>query len=126
LMQSMCAAIDSQGPPTELLSITNPYANYFCGVAPWHGYVQTWYDTTSKQTIDQLVAELKTSPPKWIIYQRNLFVMGTHETFFANGQPLPHRVLDKLIVDRIAQGQWKVVRYEAFRRAPWFVIQTRP
>lgn len=82
LVQSMCETISKDGPPTELLSITNPYPNYFCGVPPWHGYVQTWYDTTSQQTIDALIGELKAAPPKWIIYQRATDSMAAHESVF--------------------------------------------
>ena len=126
LMQAMCAEIGHDGPPTDLLSITNPYPNYFCNVAPWHGYVQTWYDTASRQTIDALVGELQTEPPKWIVYQRALDSMEAHETVFTGGHPLPHRALDRLIMDRIATGQWVVIGRQDFEGADWIVIRTHP
>jgi hypothetical protein len=125
-MRSICTDMSKDGPPQELLSITNPYANYFCDVTPWHGYVQTWYDTTSKQTIDTLIGELKTAPPQWIVYQRGLDTMVAHELVFTDGHPLPHRALDWLIMDRIIEGRWVVVRREVFQDADWILIRTRP
>jgi hypothetical protein len=126
LMQDMCAKLDVDGPPTEVLSITNPYANWFCDVPPWHGYVQLWYDTTSKQTIDRLIGELETAPPKWIVYQRAEDTMEAHETVFLKGQPLPHRALDKLILDQLALGKWQLAGAAEFQGAEWVVIQTHP
>jgi hypothetical protein len=126
LMKSMCAKLDLDGPPTEVLSITNPYPNWFCDVPPWHGYVQLWYDTTSKQTIDRLIGELQTAPPKWIVYQRAEDTMEKNERVFLKGQPLPHRALDKMILDHIAEGTWHVAGSAEFQDAEWVVIQTRP
>jgi hypothetical protein len=126
LMQAMCTEIGQDGPPTELLSITNPYPNYFCNVVPWHGYVQTWYDTASRQTIDALVGELQAAPPKWIVYQRALDSMDAHETVFTGGQPLPHRALDRLIMDRVATREWAVFGRQDFEGADWIVIRTHP
>ncbi len=123
-MESVCADIAKQGTPTDLLSLENPYPNYFCDIAPWHGYIQTWYDTTSVQTIDTLDAQLATAPPKWIVYQRALDSMHLHEEAFNHGRPLPHRKLDQLIMDHIADGQWKVVQRQWFEGADWIVIRT--
>ena len=126
LMQEMCGVIGSDGPPKELLTITNPYPNYFCDVTPWHGYVQTWYDTVNKDVIDTLISELESAPPQWIIYQRALDTMAGHEHIFNGGKPLPHRALDALIMERIASGQWQVSYQETFDGADWMVIRTRP
>jgi hypothetical protein len=126
LMKDMCAKMDVDGHPTEVLAITNPYPNWFCDVPPWHGYVQLWYDTTSKETIDRLIGELQTAPPKWIVYQRAEDTMEAHETVFLKGQALPHRALDKLIVDRIKDQTWQVAGSQEFEGAEWIVIQTRP
>ncbi len=123
-VQSICADLRKDGPPKELLSVTNPYANYFCDVPPWHGYVQTWYDTTSQQTINTLIGELQSAPPQWIVYQRDLDTMQGHELFFTGGRPLPHRALDWLIMDRIIEGKWVVVRREVFQEADWILIRT--
>ena len=124
-VRSVCDDISKDGPPKELLSITYPYANYFCNVPPWHGYVQTWYDTSSKLTIDNLVNELQISPPQWIIYQREPDTMLLHEKVFLDGRPLPHRTLDHLIMDRIVDGKWTVVRRENFQGADWILLRTR-
>jgi hypothetical protein len=125
-IQSICADMKKEGPPKELLSVTNPYANYFCDVTPWHGYVQTWYDTTSLQTINTLIGELQSGPPQWIVYQRSLDSMHAHEVVFTGGQRLPHRALDWLIMDRIIEGKWVVVRREVFQEADWILIRTHP
>jgi hypothetical protein len=123
-VDSICAAMKSEGPANELLSVTNPYANYFCDVVPWHGYVQTWYDTTSPQTIQKLIDELQGAPPKWIVYQRSLDTMRAHEKVFTSGQRLPHRALDWLVMDRIIEGKWVVVQREVFQEADWILIRT--
>ena len=125
-MRQVCADIHSDGPTNELLSLQNPYPNYFCNVAPWHNYVQTWYDTTSQQTIDTLDAELTTAPPKWIVYQRALDSMKDHEIVFTGGRPLPHRALDRLIIRQIDEGKWTVVRRTCFKGADWIVLRTSP
>ncbi len=124
-MQQVCTDIHADGPATELLSLQNPYPNYFCNVAPWHNYVQTWYDTTSQQTIDTLDAELTAAPPKWIVYQRALDSMMQHEAIFTGGRPLPHRKLDQLIMNKIREGKWMVVQRTWFEGADWIVIRTR-
>jgi hypothetical protein len=123
-IESICADMKKDGPPKELLSVTNPYANYFCNVTPWHGYVQTWYDTTTPQTINTLVGELQSKPPQWIVYQRGLDTMRQHERAFNEGQRLPHRSLDWLIMDRIIEGKWVVVRRQVFEGADWILIRT--
>ncbi len=124
LVQSVCDDISKDGPPQGLLSIPYPYANYFCNIPPWHGYVQTWYDTSSKVTIDHLVSDLKTSPPEWILYQREPDTMLLHERLFLDGRPLPHRAFDRLIMDRIAEGQWAVDRRVSFEGCDWILIKT--
>ena len=123
-MRQVCTDVSADGPTTELLSLQNPYPNYFCNVAPWHDYIQTWYDTTSEQTIDALDTQLNASPPKWIVYQRALDTMQAHEMIFSNGRALPHRKLDRLIMDQISQGKWKVVQRQWFEGADWIVIRT--
>lgn len=123
-IESVCADINKEGLPTDLLSLENPYPNYFCDIPPWHGYVQTWYDTTSEQTIDTLDSQLATAPPKWIVYQRALDSMQLHEQAFNNGRPIPHRKLDRLIMGHIADGQWTVVQRQWFEGADWIVIRT--
>jgi hypothetical protein len=125
-MQSVCSTIGQDGRPESLLSITNPYPNYFCGVPPWHDYVQTWYDTTSRQTMDSLLRDLQVEPPQWIIYQRALDSIKAHEKVFLNGQPLPHRALDQLIMRRLMSNQWTVVQRRCFEGADWILIRSDP
>jgi hypothetical protein len=129
-IQPICAAVQADGAQQGLLSLPYPYPNYFCSIPPWHGYVQTFYDTSSRQTIQTLIGELQTAPPKWIVYQRQLYNMGLHEQIFNHGQPLPHRALDQLIEDKIASGAWQPVYTSTYgSNVPfanqWTLIRTR-
>ena len=107
-----------------MLSITNPYANWFCDVPPWHGYVQTWYDTSSRETIERLVGELENAPPEWIVYQRAPDTLEQNEQAFGGGKPLAHRRLDRLIVERIASGAWTVAYRQPLNGTDWLVVRT--
>jgi hypothetical protein len=115
------------GAKPELLSLPFTYANYFCAIPPWHGYAQTFFDTSSKQTIETLIAELDQAPPQWILYQRQLDVLRQHELALNAGRPLPHRALDTLIESRVAAGQWQVVLVEQpiHDTSTWYLIRTR-
>lgn len=125
-IQSICDHVGSDAEAsTSLLSLPFPYPNYFCGIRPWHGYIQTFFDTSSKQTIDTLRGELQTSPPRWIVYQRQMVVLKTHEDLYNSGYPLPHRALDELIMQKVARGEWKAVEKQQFGPlATWYLIQT--
>lgn len=130
-IERVCNLVDADGSHAELLSIPYPFANYFCDVPPWHDYVQTWYDTSSKATIDGLLAELQQAPPKWILYERQPGVLRLHEVIYQGGQPLPHRLLDQLIEQKTGSGSWKVVYKSTYGSALYFpqellLIQTRP
>lgn len=125
-MLPMCQAIHDSGPAPTLLSLPYPYPNYFCNVTPWHGYVQTWYDTSGKQMIDTLDQELLTAPPQWIMYLRGLDTMEVHEVVFGNGKPLPHRELDRIIMGQVVGNHWTVVRRVCFEGANWLLIRTTP
>ncbi len=124
VIKPMCDKIQQSTPGGDLLSLPYPYPNYFCGLPPWHGYVQTWFDTSTRQTIQHLDAELETAPPKWIVYQRLLSTMDIHEAVFTNGQKLPQRELDALIVRKVATGQWHVMVYKVLNGSEWFLLQT--
>ena len=130
-IQPICAAVQTDSPSQGLLSLPYPFPNYFCNIPPWHGYVQTFYDTSSRQTIQQLIAELQAAPPKWIVYQRQPYNMGLHEHIFNHDQPLPHRVLDQLIENNLASGAWQSVYSSTYgSNKPfadqWILIRTRP
>ena len=127
LMEPICRDVRQPGSSRELLSLPLPYGNYFCDVPPWHGYVQTFFDTSSRQTIDGLIAELETKPPQWILYQRQLQNLSMHEFIYNHQQPLPQRALDTLIVRKVATGAWKVAGEKHYGEGEgWFLIETRP
>ena len=128
-MLPMCAPIEASrasGQATTLLALPYPYPNYFCDVAPWHGYVQTWYDTSGRSVIDKLDGELEAAPPAWIMYQRDLDTMSKHEGVFNGYKPLPHRELDREIMSKIAADQWTLARRACFEGSDWLLIRTSP
>jgi hypothetical protein len=129
----VCQAIGTGDPKPELLSMPWAYPNYFCDTPPWHGYVQTFYDTTTRATMEHLMDELNTAPPQWIVYMRTTDDLATIEQVMNGGRPLPHRYLDQLIMQKIATGQWQVVqrsdylfRWKKDEQDGWYVIRTRP
>jgi hypothetical protein len=129
-IQPMCDDIERGGSEGELLSLPNAYPNYFCSIPPWHGYVQTFFDTSSSATIYGLMDELEKSPPKWIVYQRQLNNLLLHESTYNQGKPLPHRYLDRLIEARLASGAWQSVYTSSFSSHgfyanEWILIRTR-
>ena len=126
----VCAAVDADKPRAELLSLPFPFANYFCVVPPWHGYVQTFFDTSSRETIEGLMDELEKSPPKWILYQRQLVNLTAHENIYNHRQPLPHRYLDQMIESKSGDGEWQVVYRSMYEDRPmwdnsWTLMRTR-
>ena len=125
-MQRMCQTITADGSQTTLLALPYPYPNYFCNIAPWHDYVQTWYDTSSKETISALQADLSKVPPKWILYQRGLNTIAVHEQALGPGRVLPHRALDSDILANIEQQHWTIVRRECFEGSDWLLMRTTP
>jgi hypothetical protein len=129
-IQPVCEQVGLGGPQEELLSLPFPFANYFCSIPPWHGYVQTFFDTSSKETILGLLDQLRIAPPKWILYQRQLYTLSLHETIFNRGQPLAHRQLDEFIEQKLADGSWQAVYTSDFGNRPpwdnhWILIRTR-
>jgi hypothetical protein len=122
LIQPVCALSTPSG---ELLSLPFSFANYYCGIPPWNGYIQTFFDTSSEATINRLISELEKSPPSRIFYQRQTLNLKVHEDTFNGGNPLPHRRLDKLIMSKIERGDW-VVMYKSYAYAPseWILINT--
>lgn len=125
--KSVCNDIGGIGSHPELLSLPFPYPNYFCDAPPWHGYVQTFIDITARSTMDKLMSELLTSPPQWIVYQRQLGSLDELESAFNHGRPSPQRDLDRLIVNKIAAGQWHLVDFKHSQYGEgWYIIRTRP
>lgn len=125
--QSVCAEIGQGSSKPELLSLPLSYPNYFCDTPPWHGYLQTFFDTTAKSTMDKLMTELQTDPPQWIVYQRQLVSMGVQEESFNHGHPLPQRFLDTLIMQKIATHQWQLIDKKNYQGGDgWYIIRTHP
>jgi hypothetical protein len=108
-----------------LLSIPFPFGNYMCGIAPWHDYVQTFFDTTPKSKIDSMIIELDRKPPDLILYQQQLSNLRLHEIVFNHGNPLPQRRLDAFIIKKIRDGEWRVAYLSTFGSGnKWLLIET--
>jgi len=123
--EGICSVTKNDGG-SELLSIPYPYANYYCDMPPWQGFVQTFFDTSSKQVIDDLMTKLQHSPPRWILYERQLQNLALHEKTFNNGRRLPHRDLDELIVGNIVSGRWQLVRRGIYGAGnDWLLVRTQ-
>lgn len=114
------------GPNSNgLLSIPFPFANYFCNYKPWHGYVQTFFDTSSPSTINKMMIELDRSPPTYVLYQRQLENLERHEKAFNGGNALPHRLLDTFISNKIDNKTWKVEAQEKYGQGNiWILMNT--
>jgi hypothetical protein len=130
MIQPACQQVKASGQNAGLLSLPYPYANYFCDIPPWHGYVQTFFDTSSKETISTLMEELETAPPEWIFYQRQLATLKLHEDLYNQGKPLQHRYLDAMIQRKLNQGTWQATyrsNYDNSREFDneWILIHTR-
>jgi hypothetical protein len=125
--KSVCDETVQGSSSPELLSLPLAYTNYFCATPPWHGYVQTFFDITTRSTINRLIEELQTAPPQWIVYQRQLKNMAFFEQTYNHGQPLAQRDLDEMIVHKITTGQWRLVDKKSYQVGDgWYVIRTRP
>jgi hypothetical protein len=123
----VCQTIRTSNTNRELLSLPYSYANYYCGITPWHQNVQTFIDTSNILTIRKIQNGLSTQPPGWILYQRQLQILSLMEFFFNHGRRVPQRDLDDLIEGKIARGTWKVVSH--WQEQPgddWLLIQTTP
>ncbi len=131
LSTTICSDIGARpGVHPDLLSLPYPFPNYFCDTPPWHNYVQTFFDTSTRATIEQLMQELTTAPPQWIVYQRQMDIMKGSEKLYNHGNPWPHRQLDALIAAKIADGEWTLVDQSAYlgneQGSGWFIIRTKP
>jgi hypothetical protein len=130
-IEPICKETGTSTPGGELLSMPNPYANYFCDIPPWHEYVQTFFDTSSKETIETLMHELQKAPPQWILYERQLDSLAVHEEILNKGQPLPHRYLDQLIMQKIDSADWQTVYTSSYgdrlgNSETWYLLRTGP
>ena len=120
----ICSVVKSGGR-TELLSIPFSYANYYCDIPPWQGFVQTFFDLSGREVIDDMMTKLQNSPPKWVLYQRQLENLAMHEKVFNNGRRLPQRDLDEFIVANVVAGRWKLVmRGQDKAGSDWLLLKT--
>ena len=121
----VCDDIHAAPEPRTLLSMPYSYANYFCGLEPWRGEVQTFFDTTSPDVVMRLIGELKTQPPTWIVYQRQIKYLRLSELLYNGGHPLAQRPLDELIEAQLARGEWRIVEQWTERSDDdWMLIRT--
>lgn len=112
-------------PGDTLLSLPFSFANYFCGIPVWHGYVQSFFDTSGPDLINRMLADLTDNPPNFIFYQRQISNMETHELLFNNGKPLAHRKIDKYIMEKVNSHEWEAVfTSKAFFPSEWLLIKT--
>jgi hypothetical protein len=122
LITPVCSAATGK----SLLSLPYSFANYYCGIPVWHGYVQSFFDTSTRSRIEQIEKELQQDPPDFVFYQRQLPILRFHEISFAGGRPLPHRDLDRLIAGKVRRGEWTIVyRSNAYPPSTWYLISTR-
>jgi hypothetical protein len=130
--QGACAIIGAQPGRTqpELLSLPFPTPSYFCNIPPWHNYIQTFFDISTRATIEQMMQELSTDPPKYIAYQRQLVVMSGAEHFYNHDHPIAQRYLDQMIMKKLETGQWKLLEFDRYLYIypgdGWYIIQTHP
>jgi hypothetical protein len=136
-IEPVCREIEQGNSRPELLSMPFSYPNYFCNTPPWHGYVQTFFDTSARSTITHLMDELDSAPPQWIVYQRQLKIMSGQEGVYTHGQSLAQREMDDMIMRKIATGQWQLVDKSNYLVADmvnennyqqgdgWLIIRTR-
>jgi hypothetical protein len=120
----VCATVKAVDDDS-MLSTPYSFANYYCGLPPWHDYVQTFFDTASRQTIEQLIKDLGVHPPTWVLYERQLRILRLHEKFYNHGRRLAHRDLDEFIMSRINAGAWKVtLQTDMHPDDRWMLIRT--
>jgi hypothetical protein len=122
---SVCERVNGYHADTSLLSMPYSYANYYCDISPWGGYVQTWFDTSSQDTIRGLISKLQIRPPIWILYERQPKFLRLHEIYYFHGNRIAHEDLDEFIMNQVGSGRWKVELADEPRRGDlWMLIRT--
>ena len=121
-IQPICDTIHQGNPNPELLAMPCAYSNYFCVTPPWHGYVQTFFDTTQSSTTPP--ANERTgheSSPMDSVTSDNFKILAGAERNYNHGQPLAHRDLDTMIMRKIETGQWRARRQGQLPGRRWLV-----
>jgi hypothetical protein len=121
--EDVCTTIGTKD--TTLLSVPFPYINYYCGIAPWKGYVQTFFDTSSRRSIEALTAQVASSPPDFILFQEQEINLRDHEGLYNEGNKLPHRMLNEFFMHQIEIGAWIILRQREYANTNWYLISTR-
>lgn len=122
LIEPVCKIVTKED---TLLSLPFSFANYYCMVPVWHGYVQSFFDTSGPDLIYNIVNDLKDNPPSFIFYQRQLENLAMHELLFNKGDPLAHRQLDDFIMAKLDSKEWSIVyRSSLFPPSDWILIKT--
>ena len=125
-IEPICDRVGGDGADAGFLSLPYSYANYFCDIPPWHGYVQTFFDTTARSTVNQLMDELNDAPPEWIVYQRQIKVMAGQQSVYSPDQPLAQQQLDAFMVRKVASGEWQLVDKRDYLEGDgWWIVRTR-
>jgi hypothetical protein len=130
-IEPVCREINSTTGPKTLLGLPQPYGNYFCSITPWHDNVQTYYDTSTKETVDRIISDIQAAPPGWILYQKETKSLAAHEMVFNQGMPLPHRRLASSVEENLSTGKWHIAYTSDYGNEhdwdnKWLLIQTRP
>lgn len=122
LVKPVCNMV---GNGKTLLSLPFSFANYYCDIPVWNGYVQSFFDTAGPVLVSDMLGQLQRNPPDYIFYQRQILNLSVHEELFNGGHPLPHRKLDAFIIEKINLGEWSVVyRSDLFPPSEWLLIKT--
>jgi len=89
--------------------------------------VQTFFDTSTRGAVEQMMHELQTAPPQWIVYQRQMKIMQGAEHLYNHSKPIAQQDLDTMILNKIASGQWTLVDKRDYLVGDgWYIIRTRP
>lgn len=125
LMSLIDPVCDIVSKEDSLFSTPYSYANYYCDISPWNGYVQSFFDTSTQVLISDIIRKLSKSPPNFIFFQRQELNLLAHENTFNGGRPLPHRALDEYIMQRVSNGDWTIVySSNAYPPSEWLLINT--
>jgi hypothetical protein len=123
LIEPVCSLTD--GPGT-LLSLPFSFANYYCGKKIWKGNIQNFFDTSSENQVMLIIKNLKSDPPNFIFYQRQLANLRMHENIYRNGNALPHRKLDEFIMNQIKGKRWSVIYTSGlYPPSEWILVSTK-
>jgi len=108
----ICNIVKGKSNSETLFSTPYSYANYYCGIGVWQNNVETFYDISSKSTIDNIIHELGVAPPDWVLVERQPAFLRSNEMFYYHGGRAPQRDLYEFIADRVGRGAWKVALEE--------------